>query len=181
MLKWLIRRRLAAFEREYGYDASYVRDVLDADLKAAFAFNKFQAMAQYRRDAPPEALAAAGIVATLAEDCGPCTQLGVTMAERGGVPAPVLRAIIAGDEANMNDTARLAYRFAKATLAHDPGADDLRDEIVRRWGKRALVSLAFAIAAGRVYPTVKYALGHGKTCQRLTVGGAVMPVLKRAA
>lgn len=181
MLKWLIRRRLTAFEREFDYDTSYVRDILDADLRAAMAFNKFQAMAQYRRAAPAEALAAAGLVATLTEDCGPCTQLGVTMAERGGVPAPLLRAIIAGDESGMNDTARIAYRFAKATLAHDPVADDLRAEIVRRWGKRALVSLAFALAAGRVYPTVKYALGHGKTCQRIMVGGNVAPVLKQAA
>ncbi len=181
MLKWLIRRRLAAFEREFDYDASYVRDILDTDVKAALAFNKFQAMAQYRRDVPADAQAAAGIVATMHEDCGPCTQLGVTMAERGGVAAAVMRAIIAGDEAGMNDAARLAYRFAQATLAHDPAADALRDEIERRWGKRAAVSLAFTIAAGRVYSTVKYALGHGKACQRLTVGGAVTPVLKRAA
>jgi hypothetical protein len=181
MLKWLIRRRLAAFERDYNYDTSYVRDILDADLKAALAFNKFQAMAQYGRDAPADALAAAGLVATIAEDCGPCTQLGVTMSERRGVAPAVLRAIIAGDEAKMTESARLAFRFTKATLAHDPGADELRDEIVRRWGKRALVSLAFAITGGRVYPTVKYALGHGKTCQRVTVGGTVTPVLKRAA
>ncbi len=181
MLKWLIRRRLAAFEREFDYDTSYVRDILDADVRAALAFNKFQAMAQYRRDVPPDALAAAGIAATMHEDCGPCTQLGVTMAERGGVPAGVLRAIVSGDERAMSDNARLAYRFAKATLAHDPAADELRREIERRWGKRAAVALAFNIAAGRVYPTVKYALGHGKTCQRVTVGGAVTPVLRAAA
>jgi hypothetical protein len=46
---------------------------------------------------------------------------------------------------------------------------------VKRWGRRAVVSLAFAITAARVYPTVKYALGHGKACTRVVVGGA--PVL----
>jgi hypothetical protein len=181
MLKWLIRRGLAAFERTYNYDASYAHDILDADVRAALAFNKFRAMERYRRDVPPDALAAAGLVATLHEDCGPCTQLGVTMAERGGVAPAVLRAIIAGDETKMSEPARLAFRFAKATLAHDPRADELRDEIVRRWGKRALVSLTFQITVGRVYPTVKYALGHGQACQRVTVGGAATPVLQRAA
>jgi hypothetical protein len=34
-----------------------------------------------------------------------------------------------------------------------------------------LVSLAFAITASRIYPTVKYALGHGKACMRVVVGG----------
>ena len=34
-----------------------------------------------------------------------------------------------------------------------------------------VVSLAFAITAARLYPTVKYALGHGKACMRIVVGG----------
>jgi alkylhydroperoxidase family enzyme len=181
MLRWLIRRRIAAFERKYDYDASYGHDILAADLRAALAFNRFSAMAQYRRDIPADAVTAAALVATMTEDCGPCTQLVVTKAERSGVPAPVIRAVIAGDERQMSDPAKLAFRFAKATLAHDPEADALRQEVEQRWGKRALISLAFAITAGRVYPTVKYALGHGKTCQRLTVGGVVTPVLKQAA
>jgi hypothetical protein len=33
------------------------------------------------------------------------------------------------------------------------------------------VSVAFAITAARIYPTVKYALGHGKACMRVVVGG----------
>ena len=31
--------------------------------------------------------------------------------------------------------------------------------------------MAFAITAARIYPTVKYALGHGKACMRVVVGG----------
>jgi hypothetical protein len=46
---------------------------------------------------------------------------------------------------------------------------------------RGLISLAFALACSRVYPTVKYALGHGKACTRLTVAGKPLPVLKEAA
>ena len=42
---------------------------------------------------------------------------------------------------------------------------------MKRWGRRALVSLAFAIHCARIYPTVKYALGHGKACMRIVVGG----------
>jgi hypothetical protein len=60
-------------------------------------------------------------------------------------------------------------------------ADELRAQIVERWSPRALVSLAFAITAARMYPTMKYALGHGRACQRISVGGAVVPVLRQAA
>jgi hypothetical protein len=33
------------------------------------------------------------------------------------------------------------------------------------------LSIAFRITATRIYPTIKYALGYGQTCQRVTVAG----------
>ena len=47
-----------------------------------------------------------------------------------------------------------------------------------RWGKRALVSLAFAVTGARIFPTLKYAMGHGRACTRVTVGGKSRPVLR---
>jgi hypothetical protein len=181
MLTWLMKRRLDVFERDFGYDTTYVREILDADVKAVMALFKVQGLARYRKDVPREPWYAAALVGSIAEDCGPCTQLGITMAEREGVAADTLRAIVAGDLRAMPDDVVLAYSFAKASLAHDAGADELRDEIVKRWGQRGLISLAFALASSRVYPTVKYALGHGKACTRLTVAGRPLPVLKEAA
>jgi hypothetical protein len=81
----------------------------------------------------------------------------------------------------MTPDAALGFSFALATLAHDPAAEQHREEIERRWGKHALVSLAFVIASARVFPTVKYAMGYGKACQRVTVGGAPTPVIRQAA
>jgi hypothetical protein len=34
------------------------------------------------------------------------------------------------------------------------------------------VTLAFAITTARMYPTVKYAMGHGRICSRVVVNGA---------
>ena len=116
-------------------------------------------------------MVAAGITAVRHEDCGPCTQLAVTMAERAGVSPAVLRAVLADNPDAMPPDVALVWKFTRATLAHDAGADEYRDAIVKRWGRRALVSLAFAITAARIYPTVKYALGHGKACVRVVVGG----------
>ena len=181
MLTWFMKRRLDAFERATGYDVTYVREMLDADVKAVMTLFKVQGMARYRKDVPREPWYAAALVGVLAEDCGPCTQLGITMAEREGVNPDTLRAIVAGDLRAMPDDVVVAYRFAKASLAHSPAADELRAEVVERWGKRGLISLAFALASSRIYPTVKYALGHGKACTRLTVGGKPLPVLKEAA
>jgi hypothetical protein len=181
MLTWFMKRRLDAFERNTGYDVTHVREMLDADIKAVMALFKVQGLARYRKDVPREPWYAAALVGVLAEDCGPCTQLGITMAEREGVNPDTLRAIVAGDLRAMPDDVVVAYRFAKASLAHNPAADELRSEVVERWGQRGLISLSFALASSRVYPTVKYALGHGKSCTRLTVGGKPLPVLKEAA
>jgi hypothetical protein len=52
----------------------------------------------------------------------------------------------------------------------------LRDEIVRRWGDRALVAIGLSMVASRMYPTLKYALGYGKACSKVTVAGEAAPV-----
>ena len=96
------------------------------------------------------------------------------MAERAGVSPAVLRAVLADDPGAMPPDVALVWKFTRATLAHDGAADEYRDAIVKRWGRRALVSLAFAITAARIYPTVKYALGHGKACTRVVVGGTTV-------
>jgi hypothetical protein len=101
MFRWFLRRQIAGFERTWNYDARYMHELIDADPQAMLAFGKLQALSRYRKDVPAAALAAAGIVAVMSEDCGPCTQLGIDMAERDGVDPAVLRAIVARDFAAM--------------------------------------------------------------------------------
>jgi alkylhydroperoxidase family enzyme len=174
MIKWALRRAIDKFERDWHYDASYMRDINDASPRAAWLFFRVAALGQFRRDIPIEAWCAAGLTAVRQEDCGPCTQLGVTMAERAGVSPAVLRAVLSDDPGAMPPDVALVWKFTRATLAHDAAADEYREAIVQRWGPRALVSLAFAIAAARMYPTVKYALGHGKACTRVVVAGTLV-------
>ena len=181
MMKWLMNRAIAAFERQWNYDASYVHEIIDASPRAAWMFSRAANIGKYREDVPPAAWAAAAITAVRSEDCGPCTQLGVSMAERSGIDPKVLRAILQEDAAAMPDDAALAWRFTRAALDHDPSADQYREEIIRRWGQKAVISLAFAMVASRIYPTVKYALGHGKACTRVVVGGAPIAFEKAVA
>jgi hypothetical protein len=174
MFRWVLRKAIGRFERTWNYDASYVRDLIDVSPRAAWLFSRATAIGQFRRGVPVDAWCTAGITAVKHEDCGPCTQLAVTMAERAGVSAAVLQAVLADDATRMPPDVKLAWQFTRATLAHDAAADEYRDAIVKSWGRSALVSLAFAMTAARMYPTVKYALGHGKACMRVEVGGAAV-------
>jgi hypothetical protein len=181
MLKAYLSRWLDGFEKTFNYDASYMRDVLRASPASLVKF-ALGTRAMDMKAAPPEALVAAGLVGTLAEDCGPCTQVGVDIATANGVDPKILRAILAGDEAGMGEAAALAWRFARASLARDmAAADPLRDQIVARWGEKALVAIGLSLVASRMYPTLKYALGHGKTCSKVMVAGENVVPFAQAA
>lgn len=167
--RWLADRRMRAFERQYEYDMGYVREILRVSPAAFAHYLNIAAMARHNEDVPPSAWFAAKLAAVIAEDCGPCTQLVADMAIEAGIPAATVAAIVGGDEAAMDRTTALGWRFARAALAHEAGAAALRDDIRAQWGERALVSLALAIVATRSFPTFKYALGHGLACTRVRV------------
>jgi hypothetical protein len=177
----LVDRRLDAFEREHDYDTTYLRQIADTSASAMFRFGLFSAFAAHDEDVPDDALFAAKLAATISEDCGPCTQLVVGMAEKRGVPIATLRAIMADEENAMTENAALGYSFAKAVLARDiQSAERLRKRVVERFGERGAVTLAFVIASSRVFPTVKYALGHGHACTRVAIAGQSAPLAARA-
>lgn len=181
MLQTILTRWLDGFEKAWRYDASYMRLVLRASPASLLKF-AIGARAPDVKAAPQEALFAAGLVGTLSEDCGPCTQISVDIATASGVCPAVLAAILCGDEAAMGETAALVWRFARASLARDIEAcDPLRDEIIRRWGEKGLVAIGLSLTAARMYPTLKYALGYGKICSKVTVGGQDVAPMRLAA
>jgi hypothetical protein len=181
MLKAFLAAQIAKLERTWGYDASYMHHMLRASPASVLKFS-FVSRLVDRKAAPAEALAAAGIVGTLVEDCGPCTQISVDMAAASGARPEVLRAVLSGDEEQMGPDASLAWRFARASLARDmETADPLREEIVRRWGDQGLVAISLSLTTARMYPTLKYALGYGKACSRVVVLGQPAPLAHLAA
>jgi hypothetical protein len=179
MLKWLIRRKVAAFEREHGYDASYMREMLDTDLGAFLKFARATGIGTYRKDVPLEVYFAAALTSSIAADCGPCTQLGVGFALQSKLAPKTVAAIVRADEGAMSREALIGVRFARAVLARDAEADVWREEIVRRWGPRAVYALAFAILGSQMYPMIKYAMGHGKACTRIDVAGQTVTPHRR--
>lgn len=179
MLRAMLDRWLNNFERVWRYDASYLRDVARASPPSLVKF-MLGTRAMDRTAAPQEALFAASLAGVLSEDCGPCTQITVDMALAHGLDPKIIRAVLAGDETQMGETAALAWRFARASLARDmEAAGPLREEIVRRWGEKGLVAIGLSLVAARMYPTLKYALGHGNSCSKVVIGGSASPIADR--
>lgn len=176
----IVRWRLRAMERRYGYDTTYIREMFATSTSAFVRFAFFSTFAEHREGLPRDAVYTTKIVAAMSEDCGPCTQLVVKMAEEEGVPAKVIRGVLGGREEDMSPDASLAFRFARAVLAHDIlESDRLREDVRARWGKKGAVSLATLIASSRVYPMLKYGLGHGHACTRVSVAGEDAAIASR--
>ena len=171
MLSWFLRRRLDAFERSFDYDMSYAREIAAVSPKALLMVFRATNLGNYKKDIPLDAWFAARLVTIAYEDCGPCTQLGVTMALRAGVDPNVVSRVVAGDFDALPSHVALTARFVLASLERSPEADELRDRVRELFGRHGLLSIVFGMAATRLYPTIKYALGHGKTCERVLVNG----------
>ena len=137
---------IAAFERQWNYDASYVHEMIEADPRAAWMFSRAAAIGKYRKDVPARRHGRP-------RQSQPCDTRTAARARSSACRWPsgrasmpkVLRAVLTEDPTAMPADVALAWRFTRATLDHDPSADQYRDEIIRRWGPRAVVSLAFAM------------------------------------
>lgn len=169
MLRSWLHRRIGRLERAYGYDATYLQEVAEVSVPAILKFGLFQIMAYHHQDLPRDLGFAARMAATLSEDCGPCTQLVVDMALEAGMAAETVAALMRGDLARAGDEAALGFRYGMAVAANTPEAVALAEGVERRYGKRALVSLAYGVASARVYPALKRGLGHGAACTRIRV------------
>jgi hypothetical protein len=169
MLRWLIRRRLAAVEKQLGVPLDYCRYILDVSLGAFLKFAKLMPLAHYRRALPAAPFYVAQIVATRAEDCGPCVQITVNFAKKTGVSHQILQAAVVGEVEALPDDLALVYRFAEAVVARTGEEDELRGRIEELYGKAGLVELALAIAVCRVFPTTKRALGFATSCSKVAV------------
>ena len=169
----LVAPMLTRFERRWGYDASYLRELAETSPSGFVRFSLATSLGGERGGVPLDAWYAVKLAALRLEDCGPCTQLVVRMAEHDGVASHVLRALVRGDRDAMPDDARLAAELAEASLSRDLEASArAREAVVARFGRRGLATLALCLADARLYPTVKYALGHGLSCSRVVIDGA---------
>ncbi len=169
MLKWILHRVLDRAFARYRYDATYIHDVLDTSTSGLLKFLMAQPMNLHRNGITTEAWYAAKIATIRHEDCGPCAQLVVDMALQDGVPEVLVKAIVARDFNRLTPDAELGLRFAEAVATHE-STDPWREEVMRRFGHEGLVSLAFAMAQTRTYPTMKRVLGYAHVCERLRIG-----------
>lgn len=171
MIRKLILKRLDSEERNLGASLDYLREILRVSLAAFFKFGLFMPLAQHRSKLPASAYRVARIVATRDEDCGTCVQIEVNLALKDRVPAEVLRAVLNDRPQDLSNDLADVYRFAMAVVGLTGDEGPLRDRLRERYGSEGLVELALGIAAARVFPITKRALGYAASCSLVEITG----------
>lgn len=171
MIKWILRKNILSFGKKYDYDVGYMIDVINTSAGAGLRLSTVPLISQYQT--PKNAIgvwAGAAFASTLDGDCGPCAQLIADMSIEAGVPPSQLRLCVEGQAALAGDVG-LGFRYAQAAIAASPETPELLKEIDELYGRKAVVSAAFAAASGRFYPVLKRGLGEHVACTRLQLGG----------
>ena len=169
MLRKLILKQLDRQERALGESLDYARHIARTSLPAFFKFALFTPLARHRRKLPAAAYRVARIVATRDEDCGTCVQIEVNLARRDGVPAGVIRATLADRLDDLPPELADVHRFASAVVGASGAEGEMRERLRARYGEEGLVDLALGIAAARVFPVTKRALGYATSCRLVKV------------
>lgn len=164
----LAEPRIKRMEAHFGVPLDYVRYMARHAMGALRALGKTEASVTYRHVLPRDPYHIARLVADQVEDCGTCLQLVVNVALKDGVSPKLIQAALDGDLANLPLELVDVYHFANR-IANREDAPDLRDRLKARYGDEAFIELALAIAAPRVYPTLKRALGYAIGCSRVEV------------
>jgi AhpD family alkylhydroperoxidase len=177
LLTWLLKQSekvLGKVDMAYAY---HLRDVAPWSL-VRHSFIKV--VEGPRKITSPEVYHAAGLAAAMVEDCGPCVQIHVNLAQREHVSADVLRNLVAHKLDQVPREVATAFRFGEK-VSRGELADEERDALRAKWGEKGLVELAFATAVSRFYPALKRGLGYAHTCERVVVGNDVTLAVKTEA
>ena len=169
LLTWMLKaseNHIGKVDMDYAY---HLRDVAPGRL-LRFSFIKF--VEGPRKLTSPEVYHATGLAAAMVEDCGPCAQIHVNLAQREHVSADILRNLVARKFDQVPRDVATAFRFGEK-VSRGELADEERDQLRAKWGERGLIELAFAAAVARFYPGLKRGLGFAHTCERVVVGNDV--------
>ena len=160
----IAEENITAFEKRYDYDASYLKAILHASPDAMQAYQGFTKMGEFRKTLSSEAYFVANIATTQSEDCGSCLQLVVKMAKEAGVSDEIVRGALQQENDLPNDL-KILRQFA-AAVATNSLTDGLLESVRDHYNEEELAEIALCIAANRVYPTLKRALGFaGESCE----------------
>jgi len=159
-----VRKGLDQFEAHYGYDTTFLKEMLSHDPEGYAHFQAFMPMASHRMKLEVDVYYVAKLATMAAEDCGACLQLNIKMALEAGVPKHLVEAAVKGGGDLPEDLGQI-HAYATRVTLNNPDRGELLELLQQRLDKGAMSELALCIASARMFPSLKRSLGYDKSCQ----------------
>ena len=156
------------FENHYNYPSEFLREMLEHLPKGYETYEGFLPMASFHEQVPMDALFVCKLTTLMEEDCGECLQLNVKMALEAEVSPQIIKSTLAGGD-ELSDELQDVMNYTKAIVRDKFIREDLLEKITIQYGKTALAEFGLAIAAKRVFSSIKRAMGYGKSCKLISI------------
>jgi AhpD family alkylhydroperoxidase len=160
---------IASRERELGVVLEYQHDMASAAPGSALRLAEIGRLARESQSVPAQVAAMAALGATIAEDCGECVQIHVNLAAKAGIERLHIKAALENRLTELPADLKLGFCFGRVVSENDPMLLEKGAAVEARFGRKALVDLALAVALARFYPTVKRALGYSRSCSAISI------------
>lgn len=167
MLRKVLYYFIGKSEREMGGEFDYMRDIVAASPSQFIKFSKIFGIADQRLALPLDLYHIVRIIGAMSEDCGTCVQLEVDLAKKAGLPKEVLKDIVYSAQEHLSAEQVKISEFALGLSTSKMDDPDAREYIHNKYGPKAVVDLAFALNAASFLPSVKRAMGHAISCQKV--------------
>lgn len=161
-------KQIDQFEAHYGYDSTYMRELLATSLEGFAKFNNFLPLAHHRELLDPEVSWIARLAGMRCEDCGECLQLNVRMALEAGVAQELVAAAIR-DPQDLPENLKDVYDFAIAVATNDLTDTQLIERIEARFDKGQLLEIGLCVGTAKIFPAMKRAVGSAKSCRLMEI------------
>ncbi len=162
------KQTMADFDEKYGYDSSYLLEIMEASPSGFEKYFNFLPLAHHQEKSSAEALFVANLVAMQEADCGTCLQLVVRMAQEAGVSSQIINETLS-DGHLLPDDLKLVRSYAQVVARAEPLDPELLATMREQFSDTEIAEIALRIASARVFPTIKRALGRAKSCSMVTV------------
>lgn len=174
-MKSLFNKIIDASEKETGYPADYMRDMLRASGWGFFKFLLSMPTIRHRKHAADALHLIAQLGATQQEACGPCLEISKKYAQQNGISDVTVRQLLANSE-QTEPIDRAAFLLG----AHVAGGPPINDSDVTALkdvvGEKGYTELVMSSAAVRIFPALKRGLGYADMCampERSGTDGAI--------
>lgn len=156
-----------AFENQYQYDCTYLRQVLNHHYELFVSFSDFSKLSEFNKALPRDVFFIAKLAAMKVADCGACLELNIRLAQEAGVNPKHIRAAVL--EEILPEPLALVFQYASQVANNQPIHGNDTQAMRETYGEDGLAELALAIATASVYPQIKRSMGMANSCKALNL------------